>query len=174
MKASATLVLLLHISHRLYALLEHMSQIAMFIYYRIGMHIEKQTWFYPDTCYQVYRITMNGMQFQNKDRIILTLFGVDPGHLFLVAVNRQSRGTKFISGLFFLTTIRNNPLSCIPYLPFKTYANELQQIRFGSRRLNLWYYQAYPAALQKSVTLVLDTKHTEHVKILTPQRTPKT
>lgn len=140
---------------------------------RIGMMIEKTDLVYPVSGYDVYRITMNGMQFQNKDRIMLTLSGVNPGHLFLVAIDKQGAGIKFISGNFFLSAIspdfnlnRNDPLSCLSYLSFKTYADELKNIQYARRKLNLWYYQAYSELLKKPVTLVLDSKNIERVKII--------
>ncbi|EHQ29553.1 hypothetical protein [Mucilaginibacter paludis] len=140
---------------------------------RMGMVIEKTDLVYPINTYDVYRITMNGMQFQNKDKIMMTLSGINPGHLFLVAVDKQSGGIKFISGQFFLSAIsadfnlnRNDPSSFINYLFFKTYADELKNIQFGKRILNLCYYRAFSTALQKPVNLVLDTKNMEVVKML--------
>jgi len=140
---------------------------------RIGMVIEKLPLIYPDTAYKLYRVTLNHMSFQNKDKVSLTRGGINPGTLFLVGVNPVTGAVKYISGQFFISAIAadfkvnlNDPASLILFLSFKTYSLGLEQIKFSKRVGGELYYSAVLA--QKTVSVIVNSKTPEVFKLAAP------
>ncbi|MDD2798185.1 MAG: hypothetical protein PHV20_06285 [Bacteroidales bacterium] len=147
------------------------------INYKFKMDIKELSQPYPLNNYTLYQVFIDGFRYTKTNEDVEVAKGVIGGfpfsNYYLLALDKQNKIIKFISGQFFRNTISNdfsfdinNSDSFIEYLRLKTFCLQTKNLIFIKKRGKRLFYKSFSEELKKEIIIMLSLKDVENPIII--------